>query len=102
MVELARQVGPLQNIYTDAAYLDSKTRPAHIVDHFIEVSVELAREKTAIAQALLDSGIMLLLTAIRDDDYEYPDVPDTETPEVRSIEQQAMCTKAISVLSERL
>ena len=95
-------VAALQKKYTDAAYLDQQSRPAHLVDHFIEVSLGLARKKTSIAQALVDGGIMVLLTGIRDGLYEYPDVPDGESLHVRQIIRQQMCTNAFAVFSERL
>ena len=82
--------------------MDKRNLPAHLVDQFIVVSIELARQKTMIAQALLDSGIMALLTAIHDGVYEYPSAEDLVPPNVRITVRQQMCTTAFAVLSERL
>lgn len=68
--------------------MDQRILPAHLVDHFIVVSTSLARRRTAIAQALMDSGIVMLLSAVIDGVYT-------------TIRQQ-MCAEAFAVLGERL
>lgn len=82
--------------------MDQRILPAHLVDHFIVVSTSLARQRTAIAQALMDSGIVMLLSAISDGVYSYLSAVDIVPPDTRIAIRQQMCAEAFAVLGERL
>ena len=62
----------------------------------------MARQKTALAQGLCDAGFLMLVDAVRNGWYPYPNAEDYETPRVRKMLRQQMCEEALKVLSERL
>lgn len=50
----------------------------------------------------MDSGIVMLLSAIIDGVYGYPDAVDIVPPDTRTTIRQQMCAEAFAVLGERL
>lgn len=92
----------LQTTYSKAAYESPARLPAHMVDRFIAICTPLAKHKTAVAQGLIDAGIMTLMDAAKRGWYPYPGAEDYEPPQVRRMLRDRMCTDALAALSERL
>lgn len=92
----------LERSYSGIIFESPEDLPPHLLDRFLGVAKGLAQQKPTLAQALLDSGVLMLLQAVQDGHYPYPDAEDYSPPHVRAMLRKRMVEQAYDVLKEHM
>ena len=96
------QIQILQNEYDNRTHTPEDDSQVYLVLHFIHIMTPIARYHTVLAETLNECGILTLLSAIRDQRYNYPQTNNQTSDATRIAESQKICDEMQNAISERM